>query len=36
MGLQIACWFEENESGAQLHRPELFRLLNVAMPGDII
>lgn len=36
MGLQIACWFEENESGAQLHRPELFRLLNVAMSGDII
>ena len=36
MGLQIACWFEDNESGAQLHRPELFRLLNVAMSGDII
>ncbi|MEY0665636.1 recombinase family protein [Providencia rettgeri] len=36
MGWQIVCWFEKNESGAQLHRPELFRLLNVAMPGDII
>lgn len=34
--LQIACWFEENESVAQLHRPELFRLLNVTMPSDII
>jgi DNA invertase Pin-like site-specific DNA recombinase len=36
MGFQIACWFEENESGAQLHRPELFRLLDIAIPGDII
>ncbi|MFA0395253.1 recombinase family protein [Vibrio sp. 10N.222.54.C1] len=36
MGFPIACWFEENESGAQLHRPELFRLLDVAMAGDII
>ncbi|EOD5329583.1 recombinase family protein [Vibrio parahaemolyticus] len=36
MGFPVAAWFEENESGAQLHRPELFRLLNIAMPGDII
>ena len=36
MAFQVACWFEENESGAQLHRPELFRLLDVAMTGDII
>ena len=35
-GFQIACWFEENESGARLYRPELFRLLEVAMSGDII
>ncbi|WP_244186200.1 recombinase family protein [Xenorhabdus ishibashii] len=36
LGTQVACWFEENESGAQLRRPELFRLLDVAMPGDVI
>ncbi len=35
-GVKIACWFEENESGARLHRPELFRLLDVAMLGDVI
>ncbi len=23
MGFPVAAWFEENESGAQLHRPEL-------------
>ncbi len=36
MNLKIACWFVENESGAKLERPELFRLLNVAMQGDVI
>ena len=36
MGFQVACWFEENESGAQLKRPELFRLLDVAISGDVI
>ena len=36
MGFKIACWFIENESGAKLERPELFRLLNVAMSGDIL
>ncbi|AOM42759.1 recombinase family protein [Xenorhabdus hominickii] len=36
LGVQVTCWFEENESGAQLHRPELFRLLDVAMSGDVI
>ncbi len=36
MNLNIACWFEENESGASLKRPELFRLLDVAQPGDVL
>ena len=36
MGFQVACWFEENESGSQLKRPELFRLLDVAISGDVI
>lgn len=36
MGYPVAYWFEENESGARLHRPELFRLLDIAMAGDII
>lgn len=36
MGFQVACWFEENESGAQLKRPELFRLLDIAISGDVI
>lgn len=36
MGYQVAYWFEEHESGARLHRPELFRLLDIAMTGDII
>ncbi len=36
MGLHIACWFEENESGASLKRPELFHLLDVAQPGDVL
>jgi DNA invertase Pin-like site-specific DNA recombinase len=35
-GLHIACWYIENESGAKLARPELFRLLNDAEPGDVL
>ncbi|NGZ18656.1 recombinase family protein [Vibrio aestuarianus] len=35
-GFKIACWFEENESGANLKRPELFRLLDVALQGDVL
>lgn len=35
-GLTIAARFTENESGALLHRPELFRLLDVAQSGDIL
>lgn len=35
-GLKIAAWYVENESGASLARPELFRLLRDAQPGDIL
>lgn len=35
-GLSIAAWYAENESGAKLARPELFRLLGDAHPGDIL
>ena len=35
-GLTVAAWYTENESGAQLARPELFRLLNDACPGDVL
>ena len=35
-GLTISSWFTENESGAKLHRPELFRLIEVAVEGDIL
>jgi len=34
--LKIAAWHIENESGAKLARPELFRLLNDSQPGDIL
>jgi DNA invertase Pin-like site-specific DNA recombinase len=34
--LHIAAWYLENESGAKLARPELFRLLADAEPGDIL
>lgn len=34
--LKISAWFMENESGARLHRPELFRLLDIAQPGDVL
>lgn len=33
---KIASWFIENESGAKAQRPELMRLLNDSLPGDII
>ncbi|WP_049546243.1 recombinase family protein [Vibrio nigripulchritudo] len=35
-GYPVSHWFIENESGAKLDRPELFRLLNIASPGDVI
>jgi len=35
-GLSVACWYIENESGATLARPELFRLLADAQPGDVL
>jgi DNA invertase Pin-like site-specific DNA recombinase len=35
-GLQIVAWYVENESGAKLARPELFRLLADACEGDIL
>ncbi|TBD65706.1 resolvase [Rhizobium ruizarguesonis] len=35
-GLKIAASYVENESGASLKRPELFRLLHDCHPGDIL
>lgn len=35
-GLVVAGAYLENESGASLHRPELFRLLADSRPGDIL
>jgi DNA invertase Pin-like site-specific DNA recombinase len=35
-GLEIVAWYVENESGAKLARPELFRLLGDAHSGDIL
>lgn len=35
-GLTIAAWYVENESGASLKRPELFRLLADSSPGDVL
>ena len=35
-GLVIAATYVENESGASLHRPELFRLLSDCRPGDVL
>ena len=32
----ISGWFIENESGATLKRPELFRLLDIAQRGDVL
>jgi DNA invertase Pin-like site-specific DNA recombinase len=35
-GLEVVAWYVENESGAKLARPELFRLLGDAHNGDIL
>ncbi|RYE10798.1 MAG: resolvase [Hyphomicrobiales bacterium] len=35
-GLTIAATYVENESGASLQRPELFRLLSDSKPGDVL
>jgi len=35
-GMTIASHFTENESGASLQRPELFRLLDIAQKGDVL
>jgi len=35
-GLRIAARYMENESGAKLHRPELFRLLADSEPGNVL
>lgn len=35
-GLHIAATYVENESGARLDRPELFRLLADCKPGDVL
>jgi len=36
LGGNVCTWFSENESGAKLHRPELFRLLDIAAAGDVL
>ena len=35
-GFRIAAYYVENESGAKLARPELFRLLADSHPGDVL
>lgn len=35
-GLTVAAWYVENQSGSKLARPELFRLLSDASPGDVL
>lgn len=35
-GLRNPIWHTENESGASLDRPELFRILDAAQSGDIL
>lgn len=35
-GQRVAAYYTENESGATLQRPELFRLLSDAHPGDVL
>lgn len=35
-GLKVAAWYTENESGAKLDRPELFRLIEDAHVGDVL
>ncbi len=34
--MKIAAFYVENESGASLDRPELFRLLSDSQPGDVL
>lgn len=34
--LKVAAWYVENESGAKLDRPELFRLIGDASQGDVL
>lgn len=34
--LKVAAWYVENESGAKLERPELFRLIKDASAGDVL
>lgn len=36
MSQEVSAWFIENESGAVLQRPELFRLLDIAQSGDVL
>ncbi len=36
MGITVSSWFIENETGAKLNRPELFRVLEIAEPEDIL
>ena len=33
---RVSAWFIENESGAKLKRPELFRLLEISHQGDVL
>jgi len=35
-GMKIAAYYTENESGASLRRPELFRLLGDCQDGDVL
>lgn len=35
-GVKVAAWYWENESGASLKRPELFRLLDDCEAGDVL
>ena len=35
-GMTVAAWYVENESGAKLERPELFRLIADAQAGDVL
>ena len=36
IGGTVSSWFEEHESGAKLQRSELFKLLDIAVAGDIL
>lgn len=35
-GMKVAAYYTENESGASLRRPELFRLLSDCQDGDVL